>query len=1040
MGCMPYTQSWTDFELQSPATLAKLGAVLPVARALPALPLATLACFSLTHQIPQLGRLLAQLERVRAARARVEALLILGWQHHDLRDLRRRYAGSGGRLWSIFSSTWRRSRAELKGLLRGGLPPAFAAGIKLLDDALLASSMGHFVADIDPSLRANLGPLWRDFNTDPQAITQLLGWFKRMPGVSATNYAFVLSVARSEAAQGHIERVLELLGGLAQCGEQLDTLMAVPAATHAQLSLQIQRQQWQEWRESTQRANDWPPVRDQLAELAHQLGPPCHEQIWCGQIAPEALVAQVEIVLYEKLWGAISAQLPALAALDGYRLDQCVGKFRELDQGRLALSSQEILSAYLSRRPAGATGEMGVIRQEINKKRNHYSVRRLMREAGQAVISLKPVFLMSPLSVAQFLPPGLVSFDLIIIDEASQVRPEEALGAIARARQIVTVGDDRQLPPTNFFNRLLDDSLETTLEDDEVSLGDIESILSLSNITLPDQVMLRWHYRSLHPGLIAVSNRHFYGDKLLLPPSTLRGSFGDGMGVSFVRSPPNAYVRGGSDGGRNVLEAALMADAVIEFAKTHPAKSLGVAALSVQQRDAIRDLVEEKRRQNPATEKFFSSERAEPFFIKNLESIQGDERDVVFISVGYGPDKDGRLTQGFGPLGATGGERRLNVLISRAKERCTVFSSITSEAIRGGPGRAGVNAFREFLQYAEKGHFDVPLVTERPFGSDFEASVAQFLQRGGYEVHPQVGMAGFFIDLGILHPDQPERYLCGIECDGATYHSSRSARDRDRLRHDILVSRGWRLYRIWSTDWFHHPRQQEQQLLDALREMREQARAPVAEPVPLPAPPDLAQPLLGTAAPLEEPTTWYEEFRDQEQCAQAPHAWPAAKMRDLVVRIVRLEGPIHEAEVGRRVARCAGYGRTGARLQMAVRKGLMGARDLLHHGAFWQAQGGTVVVRNRARVAATTLNKAANLAPEEIALALQQVVRDAVRIEREELIQRSSRRFGFLRCGPELKEVLGRELDAQLAHGRALLGDGAGRVRLRGDCGEAEIA
>ena len=1032
---------WPDFELQPPAMLAKLGEVLPVARALPALPLTTLGCFALTRQLPDLRRLLAQLARVRQARAHVDELLIPGWQSHDLRDLRLRYAGSGGSLLSVFSSTWRRSRVELKGLFRSASPLDFAGQIKLLDDALLASSMAHFVGDIAPALLTNLGPLWRGFDTDAHAIAQLLGWLERVPGVVAEDYAFVLSLASSQEAQAHIEQILGWLAELAQFGGQLDTLMGVPAATHAQRPLRTQRQQWQEWRESTQRANDWPPVRDQLAGLAQQLGPQCHEQIWHGHIAPEMLVAQAEIVLYEKLWTAISAELPALAALDGYRLDQCVGKFRELDRERLAVSSQEILRAYLTRRPAGSTGEMGVIRQEMNKKRNLYSVRRLMREAGQAVVSLKPVFLMSPLSVAQFLPPGLVSFDLIIIDEASQVRPEDALGAIARARQIVTVGDDRQLPPTNFFNRLLDDGLETTLEDDEVSLGDIESILSLSNITLADQVMLRWHYRSLHPGLIAVSNHHFYGDKLLLPPSTLRGSFGDGMGVSFVRSPPNGYVRGGSDGGRNVLEAALIAEAVIEFAQRYPAKSLGVAALSVKQRDAIRDLVEEQRRQNPATETFFSSERAEPFFIKNLESIQGDERDVVFISVGYGPDEHGRLTQSFGPLGVAGGERRLNVLISRAKERCTVFSSITAEAVRGGPGKAGINAFREFLQYAEKGYFDVPLETARPFGSDFEESVAQFLQRAGYEVHPQVGMAGFFIDLGILDPDQPERYLCGIECDGATYHSSRSARDRDRLRHDILVSRGWRLYRIWSTDWFHRRPQQEQQLLDALREMREQARAPVAEPASLPAPPDLAQPLPVSAPPaLEEPTIWYEEFREQEHSALAPHAWPAAKLRDLVVRIVRLEGPIHEEEVGRRVSRCTGYGRAGARLQTAVRTRLMGARDLHHHGAFWQAQDATVVVRNRARVATPTLNKAANLPPEEIALALQRLVRDSVQIEREELIQRSSRLFGFLRCGPELKEVLGRELDAQLAHGRTLLGDGAGRVRLRGDHDAAEMA
>jgi very-short-patch-repair endonuclease len=286
------------------------------------------------------------------------------------------------------------------------------------------------------------------------------------------------------------------------------------------------------------------------------------------------------------------------------------------------------------------------------------------------------------------------------------------------------------------------------------------------------------------------------------------------MGVSFVRSPANGYRRGGSEGGRNILEAELIASEVIKFARLHPEKSLGVAAFSVTQRDAIRDLVDDLRRKNPETESFFSENRNEHFFIKNLESIQGDERDVIFISVGYGRTEDGRLTQTFGPLAADGGERRLNVLISRAKERCTVFSSITSEDVKAVPGKRGINAFKEFLQFAEKGYFDVPTDTGKSFDSDFEESVAIFLEKNGYRIEPQVGMVGFSIDLGVIDPSDDTRFLCGIECDGASYHSSRSARDRDRLRQEILENRGWKIYRIWSTDWFHRRQDQEQRLLE----------------------------------------------------------------------------------------------------------------------------------------------------------------------------------------------------------------------------------
>ena len=234
----------------------------------------------------------------------------------------------------------------------------------------------------------------------------------------------------------------------------------------------------------------------------------------------------------------------------------------------------------------------------------------------------------------------------------------------------------------------------------------------------------------------------------------------------------------------------------------------------------VADKIHDQRRKHPELEEFFSHTRQDHFFIKNLESIQGDERDVIFISVGYGRDQNGRLTQTFGPLAAEGGERRLNVLISRAKERCTIFSSITADDVKPAAGKLGVNAFREFLQYAEKGYFDVAQITERDFDSEFEESVARFIKAAGYEVQPQVGMSGFFIDIGVIDPNNTNRFLCGIECDGATYHSSRSARDRDRLRQSILESRGWTIYRIWSTDWFHRRKDQEKKLLDALEQMR----------------------------------------------------------------------------------------------------------------------------------------------------------------------------------------------------------------------------
>jgi very-short-patch-repair endonuclease len=286
------------------------------------------------------------------------------------------------------------------------------------------------------------------------------------------------------------------------------------------------------------------------------------------------------------------------------------------------------------------------------------------------------------------------------------------------------------------------------------------------------------------------------------------------------KTPSNCYTRGGSNGGQNIVEGEIVVDEVISFAKNFPEKTLGVVTFSVTQRDVIRDLLDKKLRANPGIDSFFSEDRRESFFVRNLETIQGDERDVIFISLGYGRTADGSLHQNFGPLATEGGDRRLNVMITRARERMVVFASLTSEDISLDTGKRGVRALKEFLQLAEKGYMDVPSATSRPFGSPFEEYVSEFLISQGYEVESQVGMSGFFIDLAIRDPLNRNRYLCGIECDGAPYHSSRTARERDRLRQEILESRGWTIYRIWSTDWFRRRKSQEAKLLSYLGALR----------------------------------------------------------------------------------------------------------------------------------------------------------------------------------------------------------------------------
>jgi len=316
------------------------------------------------------------------------------------------------------------------------------------------------------------------------------------------------------------------------------------------------------------------------------------------------------------------------------------------------------------------------------------------------------------------------------------------------------------------------------------------------------------------------------------------------------------------------------------------------------------------------------------------------------------------------------------------------------------------------LQYAEKGYFDVAQITERDFDSEFEESVARFIKAAGYEVQPQVGMSGFFIDIGVIDPNNTNRFLCGIECDGATYHSSRSARDRDRLRQSILESRGWTIYRIWSTDWFHRRKDQEKKLLDALEQMRNGVHATpqVVEHVE-------TLPVEIIEVPTEIPKTnviAYVEFEGQINSKKAPHEVPVYQLTQLVEQIVQVESPVHEDEIARRVTKAFGLEKAGSRIQSATVAALRASRNLVHAGEIWSIPNSTIQVRDRSSVKSKNLVNALMLPQLEIVAALKLVVEQSVRIHSDELIQATSRMFGFQRCGPDLKDAIQQALNSQL--------------------------
>jgi len=412
---------------------------------------------------------------------------------------------------------------------------------------------------------------------------------------------------------------------------------------------------------------------------------------------------------------------------------------------------------------------------------------------------------MSPLSVSHFLEFSSIHFDTVIFDEASQIFPEDSIGSIMRANQVVIVGDDKQLPPTNFFKARNDEDTEND-EDNTYQMETLESILDEAVASGVPSKSLLWHYRSREESLIAFSNYHFYNNRLITFPSNFHDK--KELGVSFEYVEDGWYDRGKSK--KNQIEAERLCKKIFDFARQYPNKSLGVITFNIYQREAIIEQLEWMRKQDLSLEAFFAENRHEPFFVKNLENVQGDERDVIMFSVGYAKNRAGKMYQNFGPINQSGGERRLNVAVTRARERIIVFSSITHEDIRADKEN-GVYILREYLRYA-KANGNSKSFTESidisstvQFDSFFEEDVYKALIQKGYLVDTQVGASGYRIDLAVRNPDREGSYLLAIECDGASFHSSLTARDRDRLRQSVLENLGWKFMRIWSKDWFTEP-------------------------------------------------------------------------------------------------------------------------------------------------------------------------------------------------------------------------------------------
>ncbi|MEV5430507.1 DUF3320 domain-containing protein [Streptomyces sp. NPDC052701] len=721
-----------------------------------------------------------------------------------------------------------------------------------------------------------------------------------------------------------------------------------------------------------------------------------------------------------------------LAVVRATDRDQLVERYRRLDRGLVRASHATVIEACNARRPRRATtGQAATLSRQAKLQRRHMPVRRLLDETRDVVQRLKPCFMMSPLTVSQYLPPDF-RFDVVIFDEASQVLPQDAVNAVYRGDALIVAGDPRQLPPTSFFSAGGDTDDDD--EWDEEAPDSFESILDACKASgVLRELSLRWHYRSRHENLIAFSNHEFYDNSMVVFPGAVTD--GHDVGVAFYKAD-GVYDR--SNKRDNVREAELVAERVIHHFSRRPHLTLGVVTLSKAQADAVEDAVTEARKSRPDLDGYFTEDRLGGFFVKNLETVQGDERDVIILSIGYGPDAQGKLRSSFGPINREGGWRRLNVAVTRARHRVEVVASFHGADLPDSSNKS-VQHLKRYLHYAEQG--PAILATAAPDAdaapeSPFEEDVLDTLCGWGYDVQPQVGVAGFRIDMAVRHPGAPGSYALGIECDGAMYHSSRAARDRDRLREEVLRGLGWNLHRIWGTDWYRNRKDAQRRLREAVEAAcAADPYAPAAEPEPVTVPAAAPEVEIVPIAESDR-SEWSRPYRAmrldelyelrrvlgmQTGLGDIDLREPEARglVAEVARQIIAIEGPVEEEVLIGRVRAAWDIGSSKQVVQVSVRnalKLLVRRGSVVRSGTTWDLPDREVMTA-RTPSADFDRKKVSHVPPVERRVALLGVLSESPGLQGTELARETARFFGWLRLGPDIRAAFEADIEELIADG-----------------------
>ncbi|MBQ3077011.1 MAG: DUF3320 domain-containing protein, partial [Clostridia bacterium] len=723
----------------------------------------------------------------------------------------------------------------------------------------------------------------------------------------------------------------------------------------------------------------------------------------CRQgLALEALIPAWQKNVCQALITAAIAADPALDRFSGTVFREKVEQLKRMDSEIISLTREELYCRLAARVPsfareAAQSSELGILQRAIRSGGRGVSLRRIFEQLPTLLPRLVPCLLMSPISAAQYLEPGREPFDLVVFDEASQLPTCKAVGALARGREAVIVGDPKQMPPTSFF-------ATGTSEEEMSEMEDLESILDdCLALRLPESHLL-WHYRSRHESLISFSNSRFYENRLFTFPSV-----NDRQSKVTLRLVDGVFERGRSRHNRAEAEA-VVAELIRRSRDRELSRfSVGVVTFNIPQQHLIDDLLAEACRADPALEQWaFGGE--EPLFIKNLENVQGDERDVILFSIGYGPDEEGKVSMNFGPLNRDGGWRRLNVAVSRARQEMVVFSSMTPDRINlSRTGAEGVAALKAFLEYAAGSRLaldDNTARRQRSRETGIARAICRELERRGYRTQQNVGRSEFRVDIGVVDPRDEDRYLLGILLDGEAYGSARTTRDREIAQIAVLEGLGWQIHRLFTMDWWDNSKKELARILERLEQAELAADRPAPDASePPPPPPKTAEakpaPRPQAVAPVYQPALLKEELLTTEEFLLPARS---ADIGRKVLQVIAQEAPVSEALLTRRLLQSCGIARAGSRIQsrLAELYHALGLKRTTGEGAifYWRADQDPAAYRlYRVAGSGEARRELRDIPVQELRNAACTVLSEQFSMLPEDLLRETARKLGYTRLG-----------------------------------------